>query len=321
MRRLSSLFPPDRSMTFGGLGSSPEYARSVIEMYTGRAVPGAAEIQALASSINDSITYEELRDYVNAALLRGEQVRNPATGALVTRWSADMAYDPVSGEQLFPNRVDDSSMDIDVSRQVEAANQAMIAVEQQVAVTGQINREYVAQIAAESAAAAARAQSEALAELEAQRQAAIKAAADKAAADLAADKAAADAENARQANAYAARIQSGDLTADDFKYMMTFDFPDDGVATKRGLAYYWEHKDKISPEKIVSMWNYAFGTSFTTKDLDNALMRYGYYDARIDEPEIIFEPPLPMPKQPTTGTANTALPLILAAAAAYFIGG
>lgn len=309
------LFAPNTPSTFGGLGSSPDYAQTIIEFYTGRAVPGAAEIEALASSIGDSITYEELRDYVNDALLRGERVTHPVTGRPVSKWSADMAYDPVSGEQLFPNAPEDNSRDIDVSAQVEAANQAMIAVEQEVAATGQINREYVAQIARESAAAAARAQSEALAQLEAQRQAAIQAAADKAAADLAAQQAAAAAESARKAAESAARIQSGDLTADEFKYMMTFDFPDATVATKRGLSYYWEHKDKISPEKIVSMWNYAFGTQFTTKDLDKALMSYGYYEGRIDEP------PLPMPKQPTTGTTNTALPLILAAAAAYFIGG
>ena len=62
------------------------------------------------------------------------------------------------------------------------------------------------------------------------------------------------------------------------------------------------------------MWNYAFGTKFTTKDLDKALISYGYYEGQIDEPDYL-------PKEPTTGTANTALPLILAAAAAYFIGG
>jgi hypothetical protein len=268
----------------------------------------------LARSIGDSITYEELRDYVNAALLRGERVTHPVTGRPVSKWSADMAYDPVSGEQLFPNAPENNSTNVDVSAQVEAINQAMIAVEQQVAATGQINREYVAQVAAESAAAAARAQAEALAQLEAQRQAAIQAAADKAAADLAAQQFAAAAELAKRANESAARIQSGDLTPDEFKYMMTFDSPDAGVATKRGLSYYWEHKDKISPEKLVSMWNYAFGTKFTTKDLDKALIDYGYYEGQIDEPDYL-------PKEPITGTANTALPLILAAAAAYFIGG
>lgn len=308
------LFAPDTPFAFKGLGSTNAYASSVIEFYTGRAVPGAAEVSALANSIGDSITYEELRDYVNAALLRGERVTHPVTGRPVSMWSADMAYDPVSGEQLFPNAPEDSSTNVDVSAQVEAINQAMIAVEQQVAATGQINREYVAQVAAESAAAAARAQSEALAELEAQRQAAIQAAADKAAADLAAQQAAAAAESARKAAESAARIQSGDLTPDEFKYMMTFDFPDATVATKRGLSYYWEHKDKISPEKLVSMWNYAFGTQFTKADLDKALVSYAF-----KEPADIEEP-LPMPKQ-TTGTANTALPLILAAAAAYFIGG
>ena len=309
------LFPPDRSSTFGGLGSSSNYAQSLIEFYTGRAGSSDAEIQALASSIGDSITYEELRDYVNDALLRGEQVRHPVTGRVISKWSADMAYDPVSGEQLFPNKPEDSSMDVDVSRQVEAANQAMIAVEREVAATGQINREYVAQIARESAAAAARAQTEALAEIEAQRQAAIQAAADKNAADLAAQTAAAAAESARKAAESTARIQSGNLTADEFKYMMTFDFPDATVATKRGLSYYWEHKDKISPDQLVSMWNYAFGSNFTTKDLNNALLSYGFSKPdRIDEPDYL-------PKQPTTSTANTALPLILAAAAAYFIGG
>jgi hypothetical protein len=310
------LFPPDRSSTFGGLGSTNQYASSIIEMYTGRAVPSAAETQALANSIGNSITYEELRDYINAAILRGEYVRHPATGRRVSKWSADMAYDPSSGEQLFPNRPEDSSRDIDVSAVVEAANQAMIAVEQQVAATQQINREYVAQIAAESAAAAARAQTEALAELEAQRQAAIQAAADRAAADMAAQQAAAAAESARKAAESTARIQSGNLTADEFKYMMTFDFPDATVATKRGLAYYFEHKDKISPDQLVSMWNYAFGSNFTTKDLNNALVSYGF-----NEPDRIVEPDYVLPKQPTTGTANTALPLILAAAAAYFIGG
>jgi len=170
------LFAPNTPSAFGGLGSTNAYASSVIEFYTGRAVPGAAEVSALANSIGDSISYEQLRDYVNKALLRGEQVRHSATGALVTKWSAYMAYDPVSGEQLFPNAPEDSSRDIDVSAQVEAINQAQMAVEQQVTATGQVNREYVAQIAAESAAAAARAQTEALAELEAQRQAAIQAA-------------------------------------------------------------------------------------------------------------------------------------------------
>lgn len=307
------LFPADRSNTFGGLGSTNDYAQAVIELYTGRASPGSNEIQALARSIGDSITYEELRDYVNAALLRGEVVRNPATGARVSKWSADMAYDPMSGEQLFPNKLEDSSKDVDVSKVVEAANAAQIAVEQQVAATNQINREYVAQIAAESAAAAARAQTEALAELEAQRQAQRQAAADKTAADLAAQQAAAAAEAAKAAAESAARIQSGNLTADEFKYMMTFDNPDATVATKRGLAYYWEHKDKISPEQLVSMWNYAFETNFTKKDLDNALVTYAFKP--IVEPDYVF------PKTPTNGTTNTALPLILAAAAAYFIGG
>lgn len=308
------LFPPDRSNTFGGLGSSNEYAQSIIEMYTGRAVPGNDEILALSSSIGDSITYEELRDYVNAALLRGEYVRHPATGRRVSMWSADMAYDPMSGEQLFPNKPEDNSTNVDVSKVVEAANAAQIAVEQQVAETGQINREYVAQIAAESAAAAARAQTEALAELEAQRQASIRAAADKKAADMAAEQAAAAAAAAKSAAESAARIQSGDLTADEFKYMMTFDNPDATVATKRGLSYYVLHKDKISPEKLVSMWNYAFGTNFTSADLDKALVSYGFKQpASIVEPS--FEP------KTQTGTANTALPLILAAAAAYFIGG
>ena len=74
------LFPPDRSMTFGGLGSTADYAQSIIEFYTGRAVPGSEETRVLAAEIGDSITYEELRDYVNAALLRGEYVRHPATG-------------------------------------------------------------------------------------------------------------------------------------------------------------------------------------------------------------------------------------------------
>lgn len=309
------LFPQDRSNTFDGLGSSPNYAQSVIEFYTGRAVPGDAEIQALASSIGESITYEELRDYVNDALLRGEFVRHPVTGRRVSKWSADMAYDPSSGEQLFPNRPEDSSRDVDVSAVVEAANQAMIAVEQEVAATGQINREYVAQIARESAAAAARAQTEALAELEAQRQAAIQAAADKTAADLAAQQAANAAAAAKAAAESAARIQSGNLTADEFKYMMTFDTPDATVATKRGLAYYFEHKDKISPDQLVSMWNYAFGTNFTAKDLNNALISYGFY-----EPERIVEPDF-IQKQPITGMADNALPLIFAAAAAYFIGG
>jgi len=310
------LFPPDRSMTFGGLGSTPNYAQSVIEFYTGRAVPSDAEIQALASSIGDSITYEELRDYVNDALLRGEYVRHPETGRRVSKWSADMAYDPSSGEQLFPNAPENSSRDVDVSAVVEAANQAMIAVEQEVAATGQINREYVAQIARESAAAAARAQTEALAELEAQRQAAIQAAAERDAAEMAAQRAAAAAESARKAAESTAKIQSGILNADEFKYMMTFDFPDATVATKRGLAYYFEHKDKISPDQLVSMWNYAFGSNFTSKDLNNALISYGFYEPdRIDEPDYV------LPKQPTNGTANTALPLIIAAAAAYFIGG
>ena len=309
------LFPPDRSSTFGGLGSTNAYASSVIEFYTGRAVPGAAETQALANSIGNSITYEELRDYINAALLRGEKVRHPATGRPVSKWSADMAYDPSSGEQLFPNRPEDSSRDVDVSAVVEAANQAMIAVEQQVAATQQINREYVAQIARETAAAAARAQTEALAQLEAQRQAAIQAAAERDAAEMAAQRAAAAAESARKANESTAEIETGNLTADGFKYMMTFDFPDATVATKRGLSYYFEHKDKISPDQLVSMWNYAFGSNFTTKDLNNALVSYGFYEPdRIDEPDYL-------PKEPTTGTANTALPLILAAAAAYFIGG
>lgn len=309
------LFPPDRNMTFGGLGSTNQYASSIIEMYTGRAVPSAAETQALANSIGNSITYEELRDYINAALLRGEKVRHPATGRPVSKWSADMAYDPSSGEQLFPNRPEDSSRDVDVSAVVAAANQAMIAVEQQVAATQQINREYVAQIAAESAAAAARAQTEALAQLEAQRQAAIQAAADRAAADMAAQQAAAAAESARKAAESTAEIETGNLTADGFKYMMTFDFPDATVATKRGLAYYFEHKDKISPEQLVSMWNYAFGSNFTTKDLSNALVSYGFNEPdRIDEPDYL-------PKEQIVGTANTALPLILAAAAAYFIGG
>ena len=309
------LFPPDRSNTFGGLGSSQNYAQSVIEFYTGRAVPSDAEIQALASSIGDSITYEELRDYVNDALLRGEFVRHPATGRRVSKWSADMAYDPSSGEQLFPNRPEDSSRDVNVSAVVEAANQAMIAVEQEVAATGQINREYVAQIARESAAAAARAQSEALAQLEAQRQAAIQAAAERDAAEMAAQRAAAAAESARKAAESTAKIQSGILNADEFKYMMTFDTPDATVATKRGLAYYFEHKDKISPEQLVSMWNYAFGSNFTTKDLNNALVSYGFY-----EPDRITEPDY-FPKQPITGMTNNALPLIIAAAAAYFIGG
>ena len=308
------LFPPDKSYTFGGLGSSNDYAQQIIEFYTGRTVPGSAETQALASSIDDSITYEELKDYVNDALLRGEFVRHPVTGRRVSKWSADMAYDPVSGEQLFPNKPEDSSMDIDVSKQVEAANQAMIAVEQEVAATGQINREYVAQIARESAAAAARAQTEALAELEAQRQAAIQAAADKNAADLAAQQAANAAAAAKAAAASATRIESGDLTADEFKYMMTFDNPDATVATKRGLSYYVLHKDKISSDKLVSMWNYAFGTNFTSADLDKALVSYGF-----KQPETIIDY---FPKQVTqTGTTNTALPLILAAAAAYFIGG
>jgi len=308
------LFPPDRSMTFGGIGSTTDYAQSIIEFYTGRAVPGSEETRVLAAEIGDSITYEELRDYVNAALLRGEYVRHPATGRRVSKWSADMAYDPVSGEQLFPNKPEDSSMNVDVSKQVEAANQAMIAVEQEVAVTGQINREYVAQIARESAAAAARAQTEALAELEAQRQAAIQAAADKKAADMAASNAAAAAASAAAAAASAARIESGDLTADEFKYMMTFDNPDATVATKRGLSYYVLHKDKISSDKLVSMWNYAFGTNFTSADLDKALVSYGF-----KQPETIIDY---FPKQVTqTGTTNTALPLILAAAAAYFIGG
>jgi len=308
------LFPPDRSMTFGGLGSSPDYAQSIIEFYTGRAVPGSEEIRVLASEIGDSITYEELRDYVNAALLRGEQVRHPATGARVKKWSADMAYDPVSGEQLFPNKPEDSSMDVDVSRQVEAANQAMIAVEQEVAATGQINREYVAQIARESAAAAARAQTEALAELEAQRQEALNHSAMAQAAEIAASQAANAAAAAKAAAESAARIQSGDLTADEFKYMMTFDNPDATVATKRGLSYYVLHKDKISSDKLVSMWNYAFGTNFTSADLDKALVSYGF-----KQPITIIDY---FPKQVTqTGTTNTALPLILAAAAAYFIGG
>lgn len=309
------LFPPDRSNTFSGLGSSQNYAQSVIEFYTGRAVPSDAEIQALASSIGDSITYEELRDYVNDALLRGEFVRHPATGRRVSKWSADMAYDPSSGEQLFPNRPEDSSRDVNVSAVVEAANQAMIAVEQEVAATGQINREYVAQIARESAAAAARAQTEALAELEAQRQAAIQAAADRDAAEMAAQRAAAAAESARKAAESTAKIQSGILNADEFKYMMTFDFPDATVATKRGLSYYWEHKDKISPDQLVSMWNYAFGSNFSTKDLNNALLSYGFSKPdRIDEPDYL-------PKEPIVGMANNALPLIIAAAAAYFIGG
>jgi len=309
------LFPPDRSMTFGGLGSTADYAQSIIEFYTGRAVPGSDETRVLAAEIGDSITYEELRDYVNEALLRGEYVRHPATGRRVSKWSADMAYDPVSGEQLFPNKPEDSSMDIDVSRQVEATNQAMIAVEQEVAATGQINREYVAQIARESAAAAARAQTEALAQLEAQRQEAMNHSAMAQAADMAASQAANAAAAAKAAAESAARIQSGNLTADEFKYMMTFDTPDATVATKRGLAYYWEHRDKISPEQLVSMWNYAFGTNFTKKDLDNALVSYAF-----KEPTAIVEPDFR--KQVTqTGTTNTALPLILAAAAAYFIGG
>jgi hypothetical protein len=309
------LFPPDRSMTFGGLGSTADYAQSIIEFYTGRAVPGSDETRVLAAEIGDSITYEELRDYVNEALLRGEYVRHPATGRRVSKWSADMAYDPVSGEQLFPNKPEDSSMDIDVSRQVEATNQAMIAVEQEVAATGQINREYVAQIARESAAAAARAQTEALAQLEAQRQEAMNHSAMAQAADMAASQAANAAAAAKAAAESAARIQSGNLTADEFKYMMTFDTPDATVATKRGLAYYWEHRDKISPEQLVSMWNYAFGTNFTKKDLDNALVSYAF-----KEPTAIVEPDFR--KQATqTGTTNTALPLILAAAAAYFIGG
>lgn len=310
------LFPPDRSMTFGGLGSSYDYAQSIIEFYTGRAAPGSDETRVLASSIGDSITYEELRDYVNAALLRGEQVRHPATGRRVSKWSADMAYDPVSGEQLFPNKPEDSSRDVDVSKVVEAANQAQIAVEQQIEVTGQINREYVAQIARETAAAAARAQTEALAELEAQRQEALNHSAMAQAADMAASQAANAAAAAKAAAESAARIQSGNLTADEFKYMMTFDTPDATVATKRGLAYYWEHRDKISPEQLVSMWNYAFGSNFTAKDLDNALVSYAF-----KAPKPIVEPDY-FPKQVTqTGTTNTALPLILAAAAAYFIGG
>jgi len=309
------LFPPDRSMTFGGLGSTTDYAQSIIEFYTGRAVPGSEETRVLAAEISDSITYEELKDYVNAALLRGEYVRHPATGRRVSKWSADMAYDPVSGEQLFPTRPENNSQDVDVSAVVEAANQAMIAVEQEIAATGQINREYVAQIARETAAAAAKAQTEALAQLEAQRQAQRQAAADKSAADMAAQQAAAAAEAAKAAAESAARIQSGNLTADEFKYMMTFDTPDATVATKRGLAYYFEHKDKISPDRLVSMWNYAFGTNFTTKDLNNALISYGFYEpTRIDEPDFIQ-------KEPITGMANNALPLIFAAAAAYFIGG
>ena len=83
------------------------------------------------------------------------------------------------------------------------------------------------------------------------------------------------------------------------------------AATAKGLAWYDANRSVYTPDQFVALWNKSEGTSFTVTDLDNALLKYGYQPSMINLVALADK---------NTSATSSALPLILAAAAAYFFG-
>lgn len=80
------------------------------------------------------------------------------------------------------------------------------------------------------------------------------------------------------------------------------------VAIAKGLKWYNANRSVYTPSQFVALWNEAEGTKFTIADLDNALIRLG------------FAPSVEIEEMQTSTEKKSVIPLVLAVAAAYFLG-